>query len=62
MAIKTQTIHQIKDIIHGSLLVESILKITSEKVEKSALENSIFWGVCGNPPPPPGTQRVKPGS
>ena len=38
-----------KDIVHGSLLVESIFEITYEKVTKSVYENPIFWGVCGNP-------------
>ena len=52
MAIKTQTKCQMKDIVHGSLLVESIFEITSEKVEKSVYENSNFWGVCGNPHTP----------
>ena len=33
-----------KDIIHGSLLVESIFEITYEKVEKSVYKNPIFWG------------------
>ena len=42
LAIKTQTIHQMKDIVHGSLLVESIFEITYEKVEKSVYENPIF--------------------
>ena len=41
-----------KDIVHGSLLVESIFEITYEKVEKSVYENPIFWGVCGNPHTP----------
>ena len=41
-----------KDIGHTSLLVESISKIVSEKVEKSVCENPIFLGVCGNPHTP----------
>ena len=44
LAIATQTIYQIKDIIHGSLLVEPIFEITSEKVETSVYENPIFEG------------------
>ena len=42
LAIKTQTIHQMKDIVHGSLLIESIFEITFEKVEKPVYENRIF--------------------
>ena len=42
LAIKTQTIHQMEDIIHGSMLVESIFEITYENVEKSVYENPIF--------------------
>ena len=42
LAIKTQTIHQMEDIIHGSMLVESIFEITYENVEKSVIENLIF--------------------
>ena len=30
-----------KDIVHGSLLVESIFEITYEKVEKSVYENPL---------------------
>ena len=42
LAIKAQTIYQMKDIVHGSLLVESIFEITSEKGEKSVFKNPIF--------------------
>ena len=38
-----------KDIVHGSLLVESIFEITFEKVEKSVNKKPIFEG--GNPHP-----------
>ena len=41
-AIETQTVHQMKDIIHNYFLVESDFKITFEKVEKSVFENPIF--------------------
>ena len=41
-----------KDIVHGSLLVESIFEIIYEKVEKSVYENPIFCGGCGNPHTP----------
>ena len=49
LAIKTQTVYQIKDIIHGSLLVESIFEITFKKADKSVYGNPIFLGMCGNP-------------
>ena len=49
MAIKTQTINQMKDNVHASLLFESIFKIASEKVEKSVCENPSVWGLCWNP-------------
>ena len=42
LAIKTQTIYQTKNIVHVPLLVESIFKNASEKVEKSDYENPIF--------------------
>ena len=42
LAIKTQTIYQMKDIVHASLVVESIFKVASEKVEKFVYENPIF--------------------
>jgi len=42
-----------KDIVSGSLLLESIFEITSEKAEKSVYYNPIFWEGCGNPTPPP---------
>ena len=41
-AIETQTVHQMKDIIHNNILVESDFEITIQKVEKSAFENIIF--------------------
>ena len=47
-----------KDIVHGSLLVESIFEITFEKVEKFVYENCIFWRGCGYSHTP-GTLRVK---
>ena len=46
-AIETQIVYQMNDIIHSYHLLESDFKITFEKVEKSAFENLIFWGVCG---------------
>ena len=35
-----------KDIVHASLLVESIFKIASEKLKKYVCENPIFLRVC----------------
>ena len=45
--VETQSVHQMKDIIHSHLLIESDFEITFKKVQKSAFENFIFWGVCG---------------
>ena len=58
LAIKTQIVYQMKDMVHGFLLVESFFEIALKKVEKSVYEYSIFWGVCGNPNTP-GTWRFK---
>ena len=46
-AIETQTVYQMKDIIHRYFLLLFNFEITFKKVEKSAYENPIFWGVCG---------------
>ena len=53
-----QTVYQMKDIIRSYFLLESDFEITFKKVEKSAYENLIFWGVCGKAHTP-GTYRVK---
>ena len=52
LVIKTQIMYQKKDIVHAYLLLDLIFENTSEKVEKIIFENSIFWGVCGNPHTP----------
>ena len=39
---ETQSVHQMKDIIHRYFLLESDFEITFKKVEKSAFENFIF--------------------
>ena len=46
-AIETQTVYQMKDIIHSYFLFETNFEISPKKVEKSAFENFIFWGVRG---------------
>ena len=40
--IETQTMYQMKDIVHAYLEFDLIFEITSEDAEKSILENSIF--------------------
>ena len=42
--------YQMKNIVQGSFIVESIFEITSEKVEKSVYEYSIFEGCAEIPP------------
>ena len=42
LILAVQTIFQMKDIVRGSLLIESIFEITSEEVEKSVYENPFF--------------------
>ena len=40
--LETQTLHQMKDIIHSYVLLVSDFEITFKKVEKSSFENLIF--------------------
>ena len=47
IAIKTLTINQMKYIIYSYFLLALKSRITFENVEISAVENFIFWGVCG---------------
>ena len=42
LIIKTQTIHQIKAMVYGYLLVDLIFETTYEKLEESIFENSVF--------------------
>ena len=42
LGIKTEAVYQMKDIVHGYLLIMLIFEIIPEKVEKSVFENSSF--------------------